>query len=68
MSQQALVSFYTESEQEEKEELSRVIRDSFHPHHKDRSQPGSFAMTTSVSTVPSVCPVADGSYFPQCNM
>lgn len=35
----------TQGEREEKEELSRVIRDSFHPHHKDRLQPGSFAMS-----------------------
>lgn len=35
----------TRGEREEKEELSRVIRDSFHPHHKDRLQPGSFAMS-----------------------
>lgn len=35
----------TQKEQEEKEELGRVIRDSFHPHHKDRLQPGSFAMS-----------------------
>lgn len=38
-------------EREEKDELNRVIRDCFHPHHKDRSQPGSFTMSASVSTV-----------------
>lgn len=36
-------------EGEEKEEPGRVIRDSFHPHHKDRLQPGSFAMAIPAS-------------------
>lgn len=34
--------FTTQREREEKEEPGRVIRDSFHPHHKDRLQAGSF--------------------------
>lgn len=71
MSRQALVSFYIyrQREREEKEELSRVIRDCFHPRHKDRSQPGCFTMTASVSTVPCVLLLMDPiSYNAICNV
>lgn len=40
----------TQREREEKEEPGRVIRDSFQPHHKDRLQPGSFAVAIPAST------------------